>query len=266
MQTSTIWSVWFVTRKIEPAAVESRDGTLDRYDIVVGGSVYWCWGLLGGDILLDGAVAPVDRHLHVAAEREAAPRRSEAVTFRPRISASKSKPDCETVITRSATLALPSPVVTVIVAEREAVSGLISAETLESGFSTGYREPVAAFGAGIAPLEVRIDRNLLGFGRSCRKGNGLQRSVEFGGTLLHHTDRLRSRRSAALTRDELEGDLAVFSHFVGIERQQNLVSVALDKQPGAAFGLETQSSSVDCTSNSAVSSRRREFGSCFWKQ
>ena len=56
-------------------------------------------------------------------------RRSTALTLSPMMNASKSKPVWETVIVCSAMLALPSPAVMVIVAEREDASGLIMEET-----------------------------------------------------------------------------------------------------------------------------------------
>lgn len=116
-----------VVTQIEIGAVERGHGAFDRNDIVVRIGV----GVLRerrGDILLDGAVAPVDRGVDRLVEGQAC-RRSTALTLSPMMNASKSKPVWETVIVCSAMLALPSPAVMVIVAEREDASGLIMEET-----------------------------------------------------------------------------------------------------------------------------------------
>lgn len=194
-------------------------------------------GLFRGDVLLDGAVAPVDRHLHLAAERQAGPqiRGRDVETQHQRIEVEARLRDGDRLFGH----------VGLAVTRREGDRrrtrrgfGVALGDEFETRFGAGHREPVAPFGAGIGPVIVCFDGDLPGLGGGGGEGYGLHRRGDRGGALLHDADRLRGGRGALLARDELEGDFAVLGRFVGIERKENLSPGTFDEHPRAGFGLE----------------------------
>ena len=159
-----------VVTQIEIGAVERGHGAFDRNDIVVRIGV----GVLRerrGDILLDGAVAPVDRGVDRLVEGQAC----------PQVYGTYVEPDdeCIEVEARLGNGDRLFGHVGLAVTRRDGdrggarrCIGIDYGGDLQTLFRAFYSEPVTAFGEGVFPFEIGFYAEFLGFGGSGRERDG----------------------------------------------------------------------------------------------